>query len=177
MKTLVAYFSATGTTGVVATELAKAINADVYEIVPVDPYTNDDLNWRDEKSRSSIEMKDETSRPAIGSAKIENMDQYELIFLGFPVWWYIAPHIINTFLESYNFSGKKIVLFATSGGSGLGDIAERLESSAPGAEIYKGEILNGTWSKEDLKSFANRYIMIDRARDAMKKLEESGYLS
>ena len=143
MKILVAYFSATGTTGVVATELAKAIEADVYEIVPEVPYSNEDLNWRDENSRSSVEMKDDSSRPAIGSAKIEDMDQYEIVFLGFPVWWYIAPHIINTFLESYNFSGKKIVLFATSGGSGIGETAEKLRPSAPGLRFLKEKFLMG----------------------------------
>ena len=175
MKILVAYFSATGTTGVVATELAKAIEADVYEIVPEVPYSNEDLNWRDENSRSSVEMKDDSSRPAIGSAKIEDMDQYEIVFLGFPVWWYIAPHIINTFLESYNFSGKKIVLFATSGGSGIGETAEKLRPSALGAQIFKGEILNGTKTEEYLKKFAENYIMYDRTQAAMKQLEEDGY--
>lgn len=158
MKTLVAYFSATGTTGVVATELAKAINADIYEIVPEIPYTNDDLNWREKSSRSSVEMEDESSRPAIGGTRIENMDQYDLIFLGGPVWWYRLSHIINTFLESYDFTGKKIVLFATSGSSGLGKSAELLKYSAPGAEIINGAVLNGNKSIDDLKAFAKQYL-------------------
>ena len=158
MKTLVAYFSATGTTGVVATELAKAINADVYEIVPDVPYTNDDLNWRDNNSRSSIEMKDDTSRPVIGSAKIENMDQYDVIFLGGPIWWYKLSHIINTFLESYDMSGKTIVLFATSGSSGFGNTVEALEDSAPGARIVEGAVLNGTKTVDELKRFAEKFI-------------------
>ena len=158
MKTLVAYFSATGTTGVVATELAKAINADIYEIVPEIPYTNDDLNWRDKSSRSSVEMEDESSRPAIGGTRIENMDQYDLIFLGGPVWWYRLSHIINTFLESYDFAGKKIVLFATSGSSGLGKSAELLKDSAPGVEIINGAVLNGNKSIDDLKAFAEQYL-------------------
>ena len=158
MKILVAYFSATGTTGVVATELAKAINADIYEIVPEIPYTNDDLNWRDKSSRSSVEMEDESSRPSIGSARIENIDQYDLIFLGGPVWWYGLSHIINTFLESYDFTGKKIVLFATSGSSGLGKSAELLKDSAPGAEIINGAVLNGNKSLDDLKAFAEQYL-------------------
>ncbi len=158
MKTLVAYFSATGTTGVVATELAKAINADVYDIVPEVPYTNDDLNWRDKSSRSSVEMKDDTSRPAIGSDKIENMDQYDVIFLGGPIWWYKLSHIINTFLDSYDMSGKTIVLFATSGGSGLGNSVEALEDSAPGARIVEGAVLNGTKTAEELKKFAEKFL-------------------
>ena len=177
MKMLVAFFSATGTTGVAAKELAKAINADIYEIIPENPYTNEDLDWKNPNSRSSVEMKDESSRPAIGSAKIENINQYDLIFLGYPVWWDLAPHIINTFLESYNFSGEKIVLFATSNGNTFGEAAEKLRPSAPGAEVFKGAILDGTESEEYLKNFADQFVMIDRTRAAMKKLEESGYLS
>ena len=158
-KVLVAYFSATGTTGVVATKLAESINADCYEIVPAEPYTNADLDWRDENSRSSIEMKKEPhSRPAIGSVPIENMDEYDTIFVGYPVWWYLCPKLINTFLESYNLSGKTIVLFATSGGSGFGKSVESLEDSAPGARIVEGAILNGVKSEADLKRFAEKYI-------------------
>ena len=157
-KTLVAYFSATGTTGVVATKLASAIGADTYEIVPEVPYTNEDLDWRDQNSRSSVEMKDKSSRPAIGSEPVENMDQYDTIFLGFPVWWYICPTIINTFVESYDMTGKKIVLFATSGSSGLGKSAEELAPSAPGALVINGAVLNGVKSEEELKAFAEKYI-------------------
>lgn len=158
MKILVAYFSATGTTKAVATELANAINADIYEIVPEVPYTNADLNWRDKSSRSSLEMKDDTSRPVIGSDKVENMEQYDVIFLGGPIWWYKLSHIINSFLESYDMSGKKIVLFATSGGSGLGNSVEALEESAPGARIVDGAILKGTMKSEELKIFAEKFL-------------------
>ena len=118
-KLLVAYFSASGTTAEVAKRLSKAAEADIYEIKPEVPYTRADLNWMDKKSRSSIEMSDKSSRPAIAD-KNANIADYDTIFIGFPIWWYVAPTIINTFLESYDFSGKKIVLFATSGGSGLG---------------------------------------------------------
>lgn len=157
-KTLVAYFSATGTTGVAATKLASAINADVYEIIPEVLYTNADLDWRDEQSRSTIEMKDESSRPPIGSDKIENIGEYEVIFLGAPLWWYRLPTILNTFLESYDMTGKKIVLFGTSGGSRLGDSAEHLKVSAPGATIISGDVLNGIRSDEELRVFAEKYI-------------------
>ena len=114
-KVLVAYFSATGTTGIAATALADAAGADLYEITPEVPYTNDDLNWRDEQSRSSLEMNDPKGRPPIGGDKVSNMEQYDTIFLCFPIWWYVAPTIVNTFLESYDMHGKKIVLFATFG--------------------------------------------------------------
>ncbi|MBO4864199.1 MAG: NAD(P)H-dependent oxidoreductase [Eubacterium sp.] len=158
-KALVAYFSATGTTGVIATKLAETINADCYEIVPADLYTNADLDWRDENSRSSIEMKKEPNcRPVIGSAPVDNMDQYDVIFVGYPVWWYICPKIINTFLENYNLSGKTIVLFATSGGSGFGKSVESLEDSAPNARIVEGAVLNGVKSAEELKAFAKKYL-------------------
>ena len=152
MSTLVAYFSAEGTMAKVAKDLAASIGADLYEIQPEVPYTNDDLNWRDEQSRSSVEMNDPASRPAIGGEKVSDMDQYDTIFLCFPVWWYVAPTIVNTFLESYDMHGKKIVLFATSGGSGFGKTLERLEDSAMGAaEIMEGVMLNGERSKEELK--------------------------
>ena len=158
MKILVAYFFASVTTKAVATELANAINADIYEIVPEVPYTNADLNWRDKSSRSSLEMKDDTSRPVIGSDKVEYMNQYDVIFLGGPIWWYKLSHIINSFLESYDMSGKKIVLFATSGGSGLGNSVEALEESAPGARIVDGAILKGTMKSEELKIFAEKFL-------------------
>ena len=158
MKTLVAYFSATGTTGIAASKLAEAIGADKYEIVPEEPYTNDDLNWRDKNSRSSVEMDDESSRPSIGGAGVEDMSQYSLIFLGAPIWWYRFPHIVNTFLESYDFSGKKIVLFATSGSSGLGKSASFLSVSAPGAEIVDGEVIRGEKTAEELKAFAEKFL-------------------
>ena len=157
-KTLVAYFSATGTTGVLATKLASAIGADIYEIVPEISYTNADLDWRNQESRSSVEMKDKSSRPAIGSAPVENMDQYQVIFLGFPVWWYTCPTIINTFVESYDMTGKKIVLFATSGGTrDLSGAVEGLKLCAPGVELIAGLVLNSIQSEDDLKAFAHQF--------------------
>ena len=158
-KTLVAYFSATGTTGIAATALAEAAGADLYEITPEVPYTNEDLNWRDEQSRSSLEMNDPKGRPPIGGDKVSNMEQYDTIFLCFPIWWYVAPMIVNTFLESYDMHGKKIVLFATSGGSRFGKTLERLEDSAPGAaEIMEGVMLNGEKSKEELKDIVEKIL-------------------
>ena len=140
-KTLVAYFSATGTTAAAAKKLAAAAGADLYEIKPAVPYTKEDLNWMNKKSRSSVEMNDKSSRPELAdkSAAISN---YDLILVGFPIWWYVAPTIINTFLESYDFAGKKIVLFATSGGSGFGKAVESLKGSCPGATIAEGKLLN-----------------------------------
>ena len=133
-RILVAYFSASGVTGSVAKKLAEATGADIYEIKPAVKYTSADLNWQDSNSRSSIEMKDKTSRPEIAD-KNADISGHDVIFLGFPIWWYIAPTIINTFLEAYDFSGKKIILFATSGGSGFGKAVDGLKSSAPGASI------------------------------------------
>ena len=142
-KKLVAYFSASGVTAKVADMLADAVGADIYEIRPEVPYTKADLNWMDKKSRSTIEMNDKTSRPALAD-KDANVEQYDTIFLGFPIWWYKAPTIINTFLESYNFSGKKIILFATSGGSKFGKTVEELKVSVPDScEIIEGKLLNG----------------------------------
>lgn len=138
-KKLVAYFSASGVTAKVAEKLAKETNADIYEIKPAVPYTKADLNWMDKTSRSSIEMSDHNSRPEIAD-KNANISEYDMIYLGFPIWWYIAPAIINTFLESYDFSGKKIILFATSGGSGFGKTLVNLKSSAVGAEIIEGKV-------------------------------------
>jgi len=131
---LVAYFSASGVTARVAEKVARAVNGDLFEIEPTIPYSNADLNWNNPKSRSTLEMKDLTSRPSI-SGKVDKMNQYSTVFIGFPIWWYIAPTIINTFLESYDFKGKKIILFATSGGSGMGKTKEKLQPSAPGATI------------------------------------------
>lgn len=133
-KTLVAYFSATGTTKEAATKLAKVANADLHEIVPETPYTPADLNWQDKNSRSSVEMADKSSRPAIAN-KVENIEQYDTIFVGFPIWWYIAPTIVNTFLEQYDLSGKTIVPFFTSGGSEAGETLEYLKPSAPAANF------------------------------------------
>ena len=140
-KVLVAYFSASGVTKKVAEEIASAVNGDLFEIEPEVAYTSADLNWMDKKSRSSIEMSDKAFRPEMVKKEL-NMSEYESILLGFPIWWYVAPTIINTFLESYDFSGKKITLFATSGGSGFGNTVRELKSSAPGAQIVEGRILN-----------------------------------
>ena len=142
-KTLVAYFSASGVTAKVADKLADALGADIYEIRPEVAYTKADLNWMDKNSRSTIEMNDKTIRPAIADQNAR-IDEYNTIFLGFPIWWYVAPTIINTFLESYDFAGKKIILFATSGGSKFGKTVEELKVSVPDScEIIEGKLLNG----------------------------------
>ena len=152
-KSLVAYFSASGVTGKVAEVLAKAAGADLHEMKPAVPYTSADLNWMDKKSRSSVEMADPSSRPEIAN-KVENMDQYDTVFVGFPIWWYVAPTIINTFLEQYDFSGKKIVLFATSGGSGFGKTASALKNSvSASAQIVEGRLLNGRVQEAELKDW------------------------
>ncbi|WP_418747202.1 flavodoxin [Frisingicoccus sp.] len=149
-KILVAYFSASGVTEKAAKKLAEAAGADLFEIRPAVPYTSADLDWMDKKSRSSVEMNNPASRPAI-EGKMEGMEQYDVVFVGFPIWWYVAPTIINTFLESYDFSGKTIVPFATSGGSGMGKTNERLAPSCPGATLLKGKMLNGPLTQEALK--------------------------
>ena len=155
-KKLVAYFSASGVTKKAAELLAKASGADIYEIAPKVPYTNADLNWRDKQSRSSVEMRDTSSRPEIAdkNAKIED---YDTIFLGFPIWWYVAPTVINTFLESYDFSRKTIILFATSGGSKFGKAVDGLQKSAPKAMIKEGRILNGRLSEDELGKWADEF--------------------
>ena len=140
MKTLVAYFSATNTTKKVAEQLSKKLGCDIYEIKPIRPYTDADLNWMDKKSRSSVEMKDKSSRPAIVTGDID-VTGYDRILLGYPVWWYTAPTIVNTFLEAYDFGGKEIIIWATSGGSGLGRAKDDLSKSTT-ATIKDGKILN-----------------------------------
>ena len=152
MNALVAYFSATGTTAKAAKALASATGADLYEIKPAVPYSSADLNWMDKSSRSSVEMKDPHSRPALADTDAP-VTGHDVIFLGFPVWWYVAPTILNTFLEAYDFTGKTIILFATSGGSGLGKSAAGLQGSAPGAKIIDGRLLNGRLNESDLKSW------------------------
>ena len=151
-KTLVAFFSASGVTATVAQALAEAAKADLHEIKPETPYTTADLNWMDKTSRSSIEMADPTSRPAIAN-KVDNMAEYDTIFVGFPIWWYIAPTIINTFLESYDLSGKTVILFATSGGSGFGKTLEKLEDSCSAAILKEGKLLNGKLDKNELAAW------------------------
>ena len=154
-RKLVAYFSASGVTAKVAEMLADAVGADIYEIRPAVPYTKADLNWMDKKSRSTIEMNDKTIRPAIADQDAQ-IDQYETIFLGFPIWWYVAPTIINTFLESYDFSGKKIILFATSGGSKFGKTVEELKVSVPAScEIIEGKLLNGKQTIPTIRSWTD----------------------
>ncbi len=155
-KKLVAYFSASGTTASVAKNLAKAAEAELYEIKPAVPYSKADLNWMDKQSRSSLEMRDKSSRPELADADA-NIADFDTIFIGFPIWWYIAPTIINSFLEAYDFSGKKLVLFATSGGSGFGKAVESLQPSAPNATITEGAILNGRPNAAKLKAFAEKY--------------------
>lgn len=154
---LIAYFSVTGNTAALAMRLAEAAGADLYEIEPEIPYViPNDLNWSDKTSRTTLEMTNLDSRPAIKEtdAKIEN---YDTVFVGFPIWWWIAPTIINTFLEKYDFTGKKVILFATSGGSGFGKAIENLQKSCPGTQIIEGEVFKTDISFEELKSFASKY--------------------
>ncbi len=155
-KILVAYFSASGTTKRAATLLAKAADADLFEIQPKIPYTAADLDWRNKSSRSSLEMNDPASRPEIKNS-VENLSDYDAIFLGFPVWWYTAPTIIKTFLEAHDFSGKEIVLFATSGGSGLGKTESALRPCAPNAVWKGGKLINGA-SETALKSWVESVL-------------------
>ena len=146
-KKLVAFFSASGTTKKVAQMIAEKVKADLFEIEPKVPYTKADLDWMNKKSRSSVEMSDKKYRPEIMKKKVD-MSSYDEILLGFPIWWYVAPTIVNTFLEAYDFSGKKIVLFATSGGSGFGNTVKELQPSAPDAVITEGSLLNRGTKKE-----------------------------
>lgn len=150
-KKLIAYFSSSGVTADVAARLAKVAGADLFEIKPEVPYTAADLDWTNKKSRSTIEMNDPASRPAI-KEKLANMSDYDVIFVGFPIWWYVAPTIINTFLESYDFAGKTIVPFATSGGSGMGKTVTVLEKVAPKANFKPGKLLNRA-SEADMENW------------------------
>ena len=155
-KTLVAYFSASGTTAKVAKKMAEAIGADLFEIKPETPYTGADLNWQNKNSRSSVEMNDRSSRPAI-AVKAADMPQYDVVFVGFPVWWYREPSIIDTFMESYDFAGKTVIPFATSGGSGLGDSAVNMQKLAKGAKVVNGKRFSGSASAEELKAWADQW--------------------
>lgn len=155
-KILVAYFSASGTTARTAKDLAEAVGADLYEIRPAVPYTNADLDWMDKKSRSSVEMNNKSGRPALADIDAGIAD-YDVVFVGFPIWWYVVPTIINTFLESYDFSGKTIIPFATSGGSGMGKTNEGLEKSCPGAKLMEGKLLNGV-SGTEMKTWAESVL-------------------
>ena len=149
-KKLVAYFSAGGNTAALAKKLAAAAGADLFEIEPAVRYTAQDLDWMNKQSRSSVEMSDYSSRPAIAGTK-SDLAEYDTVYVGFPIWWYIAPTIINTFLESGDFSGKRVILFATSGGSGFGKAADNLRGSAVGAEIIEGKV---NPSDSDIKALA-----------------------
>lgn len=156
-KVLVAYFSASGITEKLAENLAYAIGADLHEIKPEKPYTKADLNWTDKKSRSSVEMNDKSFRPGIKN-KVYDMERYDTVFIGFPIWWYVAPTIINTFLEQYDFNGKKIIPFATSGGSDMGNTNCELAPSCIGAELIEGKRFSANTSSDELKIWAGKYI-------------------
>lgn len=152
-RKLVAYFSASGVTAKVAEKLSEAIGADLYAIEPEVPYTKADLDWMDKNSRSTIEMNNPASRPAI-TGKRDNMNDYDTVFVGFPIWWYVAPTIINTFLESYDLTDKTIIPFATSGGSDMGKTNEKLLPSCKGAKLLNGKVFKASVSGADLAKWA-----------------------
>lgn len=156
-KILVAYFSASGVTEGLAKRLAASIGADLFEIEPETPYTRADLNWTNKKSRSSIEMNDKGFRPAVKS-RVENMQQYDTVFVGFPIWWYVAPTIINTFLEQYDLAGKTIIPFATSGGSGMGNTNSELAESCKGANLVSGKRFSSSANEAELKNWAQSVL-------------------
>lgn len=156
-KVLVAYFSATGNTKVVAEKLANAINTDLFEIAPEQPYTADDLNWQNDQSRTSIEMGDKNSRPTIAS-KIEDISQYNIVFVGSPIWWGREPSIMDTFIESYDFTGKTVIPFVTSGSSGIGDYGANLQSLAPNAKVMSGKRFPNDVSVEELRAWAEEQM-------------------
>lgn len=156
-KVLTAYFSASGETAKAAKKLAKEIGADLFEIEPEILYTDKDLNWQDKESRSSVEMNDRGCRPAIRS-KVENMEQYDIIFVGFPVWWYREPSIIDTFMEAYDFSGKTIIPFATSGGSPIGDSGKNMQTLAPAAKVMKGKRFSSDTSGQAFADWASEWL-------------------
>ena len=155
MRALVAYFSATGTTARAARTLAEAVGADLFEIVPEQPYTSADLNWNDKNSRSSREMADEKCRPTV-AGDAPDMSRYDTVFVGFPIWWYVEPRIVDTFLEAHDLSGKTVVPFATSGGSGLGKAPQRMATLAAGATVTEGRLLNGNHGADELRAWAKR---------------------
>lgn len=157
VKKLVAFFSASGVTAQVAQTLAQAVGADLYEIVPEVPYTRADLDWRDPKSRSTLEMQDLLSRPPVQGV-CEGMEAYDVVFVGFPIWWHIAPTVVNTFLEGYDLRGKLVVPFATSGTSGMGETNEKLLPSCPGARLLEGRVFPRSVSGEELRSWAEALL-------------------
>lgn len=152
-KNLVAYFSASGVTAKLAKTLAAAIGADVFEIVPAQPYTAADLDWTNKKSRSSVEMNDKSFRPAVQN-RVADMAGYDTVYIGFPIWWYVAPTIVNTFLEQYDLTGKTIVPFATSGSSGMGSTNAELAPSCKGAVLKAGKRFNSNAKEAELKAWA-----------------------
>ena len=156
-KKLVTYFSVTGNTKEVASKLSTALGADLHEIVAKDPYTKEDLNWKDKGSRSSKEMNDKSYRPDI-SDTVEDMDSYDTIYIGYPIWWGVAPTIVNTFLEKYDLDGKTIITFATSGSSEMGNSTEELKVSANGANFKEGQVFKKDASEEELKSLSLIHI-------------------
>lgn len=156
-KKLVAYFSASGVTASLAKNLAAVIGADLFEIEPVIRYGKADLDWTNKKSRSSDEMNDKSSRPAVAK-KLGNMSEYDEVFVGFPIWWYIAPTIVNTFLEGYDLAGKTIIPFATSGGSGMGETNEYLANSCKGAKLVEGKVLRRNACADELKKWAEEVV-------------------
>lgn len=155
-KTLVAYFSASGVTAKLAKTLADAIGADLHEIKPETPYTDADLNWNNPKSRSSVEMNDKSFRPPVAGG-VDHMEEYDRIFIGFPIWWYVAPTIINTFLEQYDLSGKTVVPFATSGSSGMGNTNRELKKSCKGADLKEGKRFSANAGTSELKTWAEQF--------------------
>ena len=154
-KILIAYFSASGVTKKVAEKMAHALGADLFEIAPKQPYTRADLDWMDKNSRSTLEMNDRTCRPAM--TEKPDVSGYGVILVGFPVWWYREPSIVDTFMESADFTGKTVVPFCTSGGSGLGDSAQNMQSLAPGANVKGGKRFSSSASEEDLKRWAEQF--------------------
>lgn len=156
-KVLVAYFSASGVTAKLAAKLASAIGADLHEIQPEQPYTAADLDWMDKKSRSTIEMQDKSFRPAVAN-RVENMAQYDTVFVAFPIWWYVAPTIINTFLEQYDLTGKTVVPLATSGGSGMGKTNAELAPSCPGAALKEGKRFPASVGESELAAWAKKFL-------------------
>ncbi len=156
-KTLVAYFSASGVTARLAKKLAAVTDADLFEIVPETPYTAADLDWTNKASRSSVEMNDPTSRPAVAS-RAADLSRYDRIFVGFPIWWYTAPTIVNTFLEQYDLTGKTVVPFATSGMSPIGRSAADLRPSAKGAQVLDGRRFSADVPDAELRQWAENQI-------------------
>ncbi len=155
-KILVAYFSASGVTKKVAEKLTEAVGADIFEIKPEVPYTDGDLNWQNSKSRSSVEMNDRSSRPKIAS-KVNNINQYDVVFVGFPIWWYREPSIIDTFMESYDFNGKTIVPFATSGMSSIGESGKIMQALVPNAKVVAGKRFPDSVKIDELKKWASEW--------------------